>query len=306
VRPLILQLDDSLERQGMLACMVRESGGQVLGARDLGPALRLWSRASTLAKLRRRLGEVTTPTAEALLVFAGSGDFHHITPLLIERAAAAAAEPLTVLHFDNHPDWVRQARGRHCGSWMGEAARLPGVAKVITIGPCSRDIGRKGSRRGDLALIAEDRLDLYAWQAPDGGDEVALEGHCWPTIVAMGEAAFIERLAAEIPTRALYVTIDKDVLAAEDAVTNWDQGQASVDFLIAAISAAAVGRRVVGGDIVGDWSTPVYGDGPVARLLKRSEALLDQPWARPEPAAADALNEAVNLRLLGFFAELPA
>jgi hypothetical protein len=79
-----------------------------------------------------------------------------------------------------------------------------------------------------------------------------------------------------------------------------------VDFLIAAISAAAVGRRVVGGDIVGDWSTPVYGDGPVARLLKQGEALLDQPWARPEPAAADALNEAVNLRLLGFFAELPA
>jgi hypothetical protein len=306
VRPLILQLDDSLERQGMLACMVRENGGQVLGARDLGPAMRLWCRASTLAKLRRRLGEITAPAVDGLLVFAGSGDFHHITPLLIERAAAAAAEPLTVLHFDNHPDWVRHGRGRHCGAWVGEAARLPGVVKVITIGPCSRDIGRKGARRGDLALIVEDRLDLYAWQAPDGGDEVALEGHTWPTIAAMGEAAFIDRLAAEIPTRSLYVTIDKDVLAAEDAVTNWDQGHASLDFLIAAIAAAAAGRRVVGADVVGDWSMPVYGDGPVTRLLKRGEALLDQPWARPEPSAADALNEAANLRLLGLFAELPA
>jgi hypothetical protein len=306
MRPLILQLDDALERQGMLTCMVREDGGEVLCARDLGPAMRLWARASTLAALRRRLAEVAAPAGESLLVFAGSGDFHHVTPLLIERAAALAGEPLTVLHFDNHPDWVRHARGRHCGSWVGEAARLPGVAKVITIGVCSPDIGRKGSRRGDLALIGEGRLDLYAWQAPDGGGEVALEGRSWPTIAALGEAAFVQLLAAEIPTRAIYVTIDKDVLAAGDAVTNWDQGHASVDFLAAAVQAAAAGRRVVGADVVGDWSAPVYGAGPLARVLKQGEAMLDQPWARPEPQAALAVNEAANLRLLGLFAELAA
>jgi hypothetical protein len=180
------------------------------------------------------------------------------------------------------------------------------VAKVITIGVCSPDIGRKGSRRGDLALIGEDRLDLYAWQAPDGGGEVALEGRAWPTISAMGEPAFIARLAAEISTSALYVTIDKDVLGPEGAVTNWDQGRASVDFLIAAIQAAAAGRRIVGADVVGDWSSPVYGDGPVARMLKHGEALLDQPWSRPEPKAASALNEAVNLRLLELFSDLAA
>ncbi len=306
MRPLILQLDDALEHQPTLSQAVLAEGGQALGARDLGPALRLWARASTLEALRERLGEITTSPAEGLLVFAGSGDFHHVTPLFIERAAAAAGEPLTILHFDNHPDWVRHTRGRHCGSWVGHAARLPGVAKIITIGVCSPDIGRKGSRRGDLALIGEDRLDLYAWQAPDGGDDVTLEGRSWPTIAALGEAAFIARLAAEIPTRGLYVTVDKDVLAADGAVTNWDQGRASVDFLIAAIKAAADGRRILGADVVGDWSSPIYGDGPVARMLKQSEAMLDQPWARPEPAAASALNEAVNLRLLGMFSDLAA
>jgi hypothetical protein len=147
---------------------------------------------------------------------------------------------------------------------------------------------------------------MYAWQAPDGGDEVALEGRTWPTIAAMGEAAFIAHLAAEISTRALYVTIDKDVLGPEGAVTNWDQGRASVDFLVAAIKAAADGRRVVGADVVGDWSKPVYGDGPMAYALKHGEAFLDQPWSRPEPAAANALNEAVNLRLFGLFSELAA
>ncbi len=306
MRPLILQLDDALARQPTLSRTVMAEGGQTLAARDLGPALRLWTREATLSALRDRLGDIAAPAAEGLVVFAGSGDFHHITPLLVERAAAMAGEPLTILHFDNHPDWVRHACGRHCGSWVGKAARLPGVEKIITIGVCSPDIGRKGSRRGDLALIGEKRLDLYAWTAPDGGDEVVLEGRSWPTIAALGEAAFIQHLAAEISTQALYVTIDKDVLCADGAVTNWDQGQASVEFLIAAIKSASAGRRVVGADVVGDWSSPIYGDGAMARVLKHGEALLDQPWSRPKPAAASALNEAVNLRLLSLFTGLAA
>jgi len=89
-------------------------------------------------------------------------------------------------------------------------------------------------------------------------------------------------------------------------VTNWDQGRASLDFLVAAIQAAAQGRRILGADVVGDWSAPVYGDGPVAYVLKQGEALLDQPWTRPKPQAADALNEAVNIRLLDLFSELAA
>lgn len=306
MRPLILQLDDALERQTAFSDAVLEAGGRVIDLRDFGPSLRLWSRNAALNRLEHRLEELLPRTREAALVFAGSGDFHHIAPMLIARAVAQAGEPLTVLHFDNHPDWVRFARGRHCGSWVGAAARLPGVAKVVTIGVCSRDIGRRRARAGDMSLISENRLDLYAWTAPDGGAEVALEGRVWPTIEAMGEADFIHRLAAEIPTRALYVTIDKDVLAAGDAVTNWDQGRASVDFLIEAIGAVADGRRIVGGDVVGDWSAPIYGGGLLARLLKQGESLLDQPWSRPVPAAANAVNEAANLRLLDLFKELAA
>ena len=43
-----------------------------------------------------------------------------------------------------------------------------------------------------------------------------------------------------------------------------------------------------------------------ARDLKRGEALLDQPWRRPDAAAARRLNEAVNLRLYDLFAEAAA
>jgi hypothetical protein len=304
MRPAILQLDDALARQPALAERVLAGGGRVLAARDLGPALRLWSRTATLEALRRRLADGAGADDETEVVFAGSGDFHHVTPLLLERAVARAGEPVTVLHFDNHPDWVRFAQGRHCGSWVGRAARLPGVARVITVGVTSPDIGRARAREGDLALISEDRLDLFAWTAPDGGEAVTLGGRAWPTIAALGESAFMSRLADAVPTRAVYVTLDKDVLRPQDAVTNWDQGQASLDFVTAAIRCACAGRRLVGADVVGDWSRPVYGGGPAAWLLKQGEALLDQPWGRPEPKDASAVNETTNLRLLALFAEL--
>jgi hypothetical protein len=306
MRPVILQLDDAFERQPALETGVLAHGGRMLAARDLGPALRLWSRASTLGELRRRIEACLPMRGEAEVVFAGSGDFHHVTPLLLARAVAAAGEPVTLVHFDNHPDWVRHAPGRHCGSWVGRAARLDRVARVITIGVTSPDIGRARAREGDLALIAEDRLDIFAWDAPDGGEALALEGRSWPTISAMGEAAFLDRLADSVPTRAVYVTIDKDVLRPADAVTNWDQGQASLDFVITAVRRVAAGRRVIGADVVGDWSTPVYGGGAGAGLLKRGEAMLDQPWSRPEPSAACRINEAVNLRLLAMFEGLAA
>lgn len=303
MRPAILALDDALEPQARLRDAVRLDGGRTLGARDLGPKMRLWSRAATLAALKARLAAALPLEAEPELVFAGSGDFHHVTPLLLARAIARFGGPVTVLHFDNHPDWVRHAPGRHCGSWVGPAARLDGVARVITVGACSGDIGRRRSREGDLSLIAEDRLALYAWASPDGEAEVALEGRAWPTITAMGEAAFLARLDAEIATAKVYVTIDKDVLAPADAVTNWDQGQASLDFVLAAIATAAAGRQVIGADVVGDWSKPVYGGDLASRLLRRGEALLDQPRQAPG-AAAHAVNEAANLRLLAAFRDL--
>jgi hypothetical protein len=306
MRPVILQLDDAFERQAGLERDVLAHGGRVLAARDLGPALRLWSRTATLCELKRRISACLPSRGEAEVVFAGSGDFHHVTPLLLERAVAAAGGPVTLVHFDNHPDWVRFAEGRHCGSWVGRAARLEGVARVITVGVTSPDIGKARAREGDLALIAEDRLDLFAWNAPDGGEEVVLEGRAWPTIAALGEDAFLDRLEAAIPTAGVYVTIDKDVLRAEDAVTNWDQGLASVDFVLAAVRRIGESRRIVGADVVGDWSRPVYGGGAAAALLKRGEALLDQPWSRPEPVDAGQVNEAVNLRLLQMFEGLPA
>lgn len=298
MRAALLHLDDALMSQTALVGQVAVGGGCDLDFRDLGPALRLWSRPKALRQLGARLRRDLPASAGPALVFLGSGDFHHVTPILLARAMeASAAEAVTVLHFDNHPDWVRFGNGVHCGSWVGQAARMPGVARVITVGVCSSDIDRPSPHRADLDLLREGRVELYAYRAADGARSVELAGKSWPTIEAMGEAAFAAFLPSRIETEAVYITIDKDVLRAADAATNWDQGQTSLDFLKALLAPLIAGHRVIGADVVGDWSRAVYGGGPLAALLKRGEAMLDQPRHAPEPAAR-AANEPVNLDLL--------
>src|ERR1700761_4682735 len=207
----LLRLDSALTDQDTLAAQVVGAGGRDLDARDLGPELRLWSRPQSLERLAARLRQDLPASARPALVFAGSGDFHHIRPILLRRAIEAAdCEAVTVLHFDSHPDWVRFARGVHCGSWVGQTARLPGVAKVITAGVCSPDVRRPSPRRADLDLLSEERLELYAYSGPDGAASVELCGQSWPTIAAMGETTFAAFLADRIGTEALYLTIGKD------------------------------------------------------------------------------------------------
>jgi hypothetical protein len=304
VRPAILQLDEALAAQTAVQREVAAMGGRVALAEDLGPPIRLWTRQGALEDLRRRLVRDLPTRHEADLVFAGSGDFHHVTPLLVERAIAQHGGPVTVLHFDNHPDWARFAPGRHCGSWVGRAARLEAVARVVTVGVCSEDVGHSRAPQGDLELIDAGRLEIHAWRAPDGGEEVRLRGRGWPTIEAVGEAAFLDRLEASLPTGRLYVTIDKDVLRVADAITNWDQGCASLEFLLQAVRRMCAGRTLIGADVVGDWSEPVYGGPALDRWLKRGEAFLDQPRPPPGAEAARLVNEAANLRLLRLFAEV--
>lgn len=294
----LLHLDEALMTQPRLRAAVCAGGGRVLDYRDLGPELRLWSRPAGLQRLRNRLAAALPATDGPALVFSGSGDFHHITPLLLTRALEVSGEPaVTVLHFDNHPDWVKFGPGSHCGSWVGLAARMPQVARVLTIGVCSSDIDRPASKGADLQIVEDDQVEVYAYHADSAPDAITVCGRRWPTIDGMGEAAFADFLPGRIETGAVYVTIDKDVLRPDEAGTNWDQGRTSLAFLSTLIARALEGRRLIGADVVGDWSAPSYGGGLLPAVLKRGESVLDQPWRAP---AADVLagNEAVNLALL--------
>ena len=128
MRPLFLKLDDSLEYQGALGAAAEPSQGRVIDASDLGPLLRLWARPSELLVLEHRLR--SKPASGPELVFAGSSDFHHLTPILLRRALkAAGAASATVVHIGAPIEDRGLPQSR---AWAAALAEQPGVASLIS------------------------------------------------------------------------------------------------------------------------------------------------------------------------------
>ena len=93
-------------------------------------------------------------------------------------------------------------------------------------------------------------------------------------------AAFLEQMISSLPTEAIWITLDKDVLASEDAATNWDQGGMRLTHLLQAIRELAARKRVLGIDVCGEFAKPAF-----SNAFKRWEAKSDQPpAARWRPA----------------------
>lgn len=301
----ILDLDGSVTAQASLQDVAAWSSVATVPLRDLAAPLRLWSRAATMQRVRERLAAEAPVTGTALTLI-GSGDFHHLAVLLIEQART----PLTVVHIDNHPDWVRWAPRWHCGSWVNQVLRLPFVAKVITLGPCSDDLVRPGLKGGNLGALGAGRIALFPWQhAPsrvfrriaDGAGHRYADGHViWRNLAESSPAENVARILATIETDAIWLTIDKDVLAETEALTNWDQGRMPLRAMLELIVAIGARKRIVGADICGEFSRPV-----LSNPFKRIESRVDRPQ-RVADAAALARNEAVNRELLKIIHEVVA
>lgn len=297
MRPALLRLDDALGPQTTLAERCGAADGVDLDARQLGPQLRLWSRPHALDAMRDRLDDGLPHGAEPVLTFFGSGDFHHVSALLIARVLRQKSQLITVVHIDNHPDWVKFGDGLHCGSWAAKAARMPGVDRVVTLGVCSADIRQPWRKRADLTLVRKGRIVLFAHGHQHDDTPVTVAGIARPTMAGMGQDGFIDHLLTKIRTQDVYLSVDKDALGPQDAATNWDQGRMRLAYLSRLIARIGAKHRIVGADVCGDRSEPVYG-GPIGtRLLKRGEAWIDQPRGSA-PVGGDALNEHANLALL--------
>ncbi|MCK0196738.1 arginase [Ancylobacter sp. 6x-1] len=298
----ILDLDGTLPAQPPIARRLAEGKARRHDLTALGPKLRLWSRSrdyDAFADGWRDLAEGSSPT----LTLFGSGDFHHLTAAFIE----AAAGPLTVVHFDNHPDWCRTFPRRHCGGWVNEALAMPHVRRVITLGPCSEDLVRPDRKGANLAALSEGSLVVLPWRhepsqirvpvAAGKGHEVGDGEIRWRNLCAQDWGGVLDDLLSAIPTRRVWITIDKDVLGPDEALTNWDQGELPLACVEAAIRHLARECEIVGADICGD-----YNPAPYRQPFKSLEAFLDQR-DRPRGGDAAAINARTNERLIATFEE---
>jgi arginase family enzyme len=276
---------------------------QRLECRDLGPTLRLWTSRHAITAFAERLAAARDPSGHGpILTLLGSGDYHHLIAVLL----AQVHEPFTLIHFDNHPDWVRLAPRHHCGSWVNRALELGNVARIVTMGPCSDDLAWPEFKGGNVAALASGRLELYPWRREPttvirrlgASPCVRQDGRrlSWRT-VADDWDMFLDELHARLPTDAIWFTIDKDVLRPADAGTNWDQGEMPLEALLGAIRRLARGKRVLGADLCGDYSPPDFG----GNVLKRLESWQDHP---PAPdAATRARNIVVNRAIMSALRE---
>ena len=92
----------------------------------------------------------------------------------------------------------------------------------------------------------------------------------------------------ELARLPLYVSIDKDVLSADDAAVNWDSGLLRLPDVVAVLRAFldAAGGRLLGADLLGDWSPIELG-----HRLNRFCHRLDHPSPVHDPAEAAETSE---------------
>ncbi|MBU6956453.1 arginase [Pseudomonas sp. CVAP len=302
----ILDLDHSLTAQAPIARLLESGRAKRLDLLDLGPKLRLWSSEKNYRRFSERLRQRPPHTGpQPEIFFIGSGDYHHLTPAFL----AEITEPVSLIHFDNHPDWVRFAPRRHCGSWVNRALKLPNIKRIVTLGPCSDDLHNPQLRGGNLGALKRGDLQLFPWQHPpsqvwgfigDGAGHQQRENLLhWRNLADLDWPVFLQQLIESLPTEAVWITIDKDVLASEDAATNWDQGGMRLTHLLQALRMLAASKRILGIDVCGEFAQPAF-----SNALKRWEAKSDQP--SPERWSEDDLlrNAATNQALISLFEEL--
>lgn len=186
-------------------------------------------------------------------VLMGSGDYHHITQLLLKRLPTD--EPIQLIVCDNHPDNMRYPLGIHCGSWVYWASRLPQVKSIDVLGICSQDISVKHCWENHLTPLRSGKLTYW---------NIGVNTHWLKWVGAKNSAPtfsnvdqLMESFLAQMdPSLPIYLSIDKDVLSDTVVNTNWDQGQFLQSHLEQLI--AACHGRLVGADINGEVSEYTY------------------------------------------------
>ena len=108
----ILNFDDSVVKQKKLLAAYKN---EILDLKNLRSIARNWVNPKTRGLIENRIKD----SAINSITFLGSGDFHHISEILISRFK----EPLTVISFDFHPDWDTLPPRFGCGSWVSEVLK---------------------------------------------------------------------------------------------------------------------------------------------------------------------------------------
>lgn len=178
--------------------------------------------SSAEAQIKSRM-DAAAPGGADGVHFIDSGDYHYITKFWTDRIR----EPFNLILFDHHPDMQNPEFPGFlsCGGWVRAVMDNPYSRKVLIAG-ANPDLAKE-------ALMAADRVWLI--------DERHITNN------ALEDAMPFFDLSLPV-----YVSIDKDVLDAEWARTDWDQGKMTLRMLESWLRQIFGKVRVIGVDICGE------------------------------------------------------
>jgi arginase family enzyme len=303
MRIRVLDLDGSVLSQNRLIDQHRPAEHRL---RSWGPRIRLGCSFGRFRLFERALAATLADDGAAgpALTFYGSGDFHHVSLALLRRLPG----PCNLLVLDNHPDWMRGVPFMHCGTWLYHAARLPQVRSIFHVGG-NVDFDNGFRRLAPWPLLRSGKVTVFpavryfqggTWrQVPHEPVRPKAQAH----VSARRLRGLLYTFRETLKSCPLYISLDKDVMAADEAPVNWDSGHlrlTEVEEILRSFVDAARGE-LAGMDIVGDWS-PVRTKGLFRRLLHWTE----HPGLTIDPAAATRSNERTNMSLLKALTRMPA
>ena len=257
-KALLIDLDGAWPRDGI-------EGAEYFDATAWGPKLRFSAPPREIEFFYRDIQPHLAP-----FTLFGSGEFHHLTALWLRQFD----EPLTLISFDNHPDWDVRPPRWGCGGWVNRALELPCVRNVFVWGCGNFEFNWPHRLFANHQAIASGRMVVRPW-AERLHPRVRAR---WDTITRDNWRTQFADFAAQLSGTRVYVTIDMDCLCMDDAVTNWEQGLFTAGEIAHALrELRARNVEIAGGDVCGAWSRPDY-----ARWRQKIAATFDRPRL-PEP-----------------------
>ncbi len=295
----ILNFDDSVIRQRNL---LSGYNPEIIELKSLAARARYFSDKKTVDDIRMI---IKNRPAKNPVTFLGSGDFHHISSILIDEIE----EPLSVIVFDLHPDWDSLSPLLNCGSWVHEVLKKKNILKLILIGVSSDDISTFRIQNGSFDYFEDDRLEIYPYSHKPSSvffkrippnvsikaeGDILLSRIYWNELKNKNLTEFLLHVLARLPTKKAYISIDKDCLKSEYAMTNWEEGALSLEELLLMLKLIKENTEIVGTDITGDYSRIV-----LTGMAKKILSYFDHPKRRDiSEEAAASLNEKTNLKIL--------
>ena len=297
----VLNFDNSIIRQRKL---LSRYPATITDLTHLASSARLYMSGAQ----RREITGALLPHEKSYPTFLGSGDFHHVSEIL----SSQINEPFCLMVFDFHPDWDILPPRFGCGSWVSQALRNKNIAKCILMGMGSEDLSGFALQTGNLGSLAANRLEIYPFRhkpsrvyfrsVAENNSILVKKGFfsskiIWHELENKDVSELTLGLIKRLPVRKVYISIDKDCLKSDFALTNWEEGFLSLDKLLTMLRLIRDNLDIIGLDVTGDYSTAA-----ISSRLKAMLSRLDHPRGlKVHDCSADSIieiNEQTNLAIL--------